>query len=414
MEQFTRLIESAVREGYSDIHITGAHPVVYRKNGVILFDRSLRWTHQQVDELVRGMLNARQLSTLKTRWSVDLATSVQHIRLRLNVFNTTRGLSLAIRMLPGIVPTVQSLNLHPCLGDIARNTRSGLLAICGSTGSGKSTTIAAVVDEINRTRAAHIITLEDPVEFRFVSSKSFVEQRELGAHMSSFEQGLRDVLREGPDVIVVGELREPETMTLALDAAEAGHLVIASLHASNSEDAIYRLCSASNQEGQEVVRTKTASALSWVLVQQLELVERVGFRVPVLSILRITTAVRQMIRENRLTQLENAIQIGRNEGMWSMDSYRREFLARQLRFTPPWENFRPSEEASPEVVYQSPLIDPAAVPSVVRHPRGNTPLEVGGRNVVMEDGSDYYLIEEDMRVDELIDQITRSGKYGDE
>jgi Tfp pilus assembly pilus retraction ATPase PilT len=140
--------------------------------------------------------------------------------------------------LPASFP-IQRLNLHPSLQQIAE-LRSGLVLICGATGTGKSTTIAAIIDEINRNRAAHIVTLEDPIEYRFTSKQSFVEQRELGTHMPSFEKGLTDVLREDPDVIVVGELREPEVMRLTLNAAESGHLVIASLHATNAEDALYR------------------------------------------------------------------------------------------------------------------------------------------------------------------------------
>jgi Tfp pilus assembly pilus retraction ATPase PilT len=218
MERFNRLIALGAQEGFSDLHITGGHPVVSRKNGSIGFDKANRWSPAEVDALVSRLLNPRQLHMLKTRWSVDMALTIGNVRVRMNVFNTTRGLSLAIRLLPGTVPLIGSLNLHPSIQQMCK-LKSGLILICGATGCGKSTTIAAMIEEINRTRAAHIISLEDPIEYRFLSNKSFIEQRELGAHMLSFEQGLLDVLREGPDVIVVGELREPQTMRLTLNAA---------------------------------------------------------------------------------------------------------------------------------------------------------------------------------------------------
>ena len=141
--------------------------------------------------------------------------------------------------------------------------------ICGATGTGKTTTIAAIIEEINSSRACHIITLEDPIEYRFLSKKAFIQQRELDTHIGSFERGLLDSLREEPNVIVIGELREPETMRLSINAAEAGHLVIATLHATNAEEAIYRLCNSVPLESQNEVRYQISSTISWLIVQQL-------------------------------------------------------------------------------------------------------------------------------------------------
>jgi twitching motility protein PilT len=356
MNKFSKVIEAAVRDEYSDIHITGGHPMVFRKNGQVHFDKAGRWNHREVDALVKKILTPRQLNTLRQRWSVDLAMSIQQVRIRVNVFNTTRGLSLAIRLLPGTVPCIEKLNLHPSLQQIAE-IKSGLILMCGATGSGKSTTIAAVIDEINRARAAHIVTLEDPIEFRFISKKSFIEQRELGTHMPSFEQGLLDVLREAPDVIVVGELREPQVMRLTLNAAESGHLVIASLHATNAEDALYRLCNSFPIEAQEEIRFQLASALQWVVIQQLTYMEKLGHRVPMLSIARGTQSVRGIIRENKIPQIESIIQMGKSEGMFTVDRYFKEYLQPRTHFYPPSDYFRPSTETAQELVYVSPLID---------------------------------------------------------
>lgn len=356
MNKFSKVIVTAVQEGCSDVHVTGGHPVVYRKNGQIHFDNSGRWTHGEIDGLVRKILTARQLQTLRSRWSVDMAMTIRHIRIRVNVFNTTRGLSIAVRLLPGTVPTIEKLNLHPSLKQIAE-LRAGLVLICGATGSGKSTTIAAIVDEINRNRAAHIVTLEDPIEYRYVSRKSFIEQRELGAHMPSFEQGLVDVLREDPDVIVVGELREPEVMRLTLNAAESGHLVIATLHATHAEDALYRLCNSFPLEAQEEIRHQVASTMQWLIVQQLVIKEDAGFRVPVLSLLRGNQSVKGILRENKFPQIESAMQMGKNDGMFTAERYIREYLGKINTFASPQDIFKPSVESTQEDVYHSPLVD---------------------------------------------------------
>jgi pilus retraction protein PilT len=356
MNKFSKVIVTAVQEGCSDVHITGGHPVVYRKNGQIQFDNSGRWTHGELDGLVKKILTARQLQTLRQRWSVDMAMTIRHVRIRVNVFNTTRGLSIAVRLLPGTVPTIEKLNLHPSLKQIAE-LRSGLVLICGATGSGKSTTIAALVDEINRSRAAHMVTLEDPVEYRYISRKSFIEQREMGTHMPSFEQGLVDVLREDPDVIVVGELREPEVMRLTLNAAESGHLVIATLHATHAEDAMYRLCNSFPLEAQEEIRHQVASTLQWLVVQQLVIKEDTGFRVPVLSILKGNQSIKGILRENKIPQLESAIQMGKNDGMFTAERYIREYLSKVGSFASPQDIFKPSVEISQEEVYHSPLVD---------------------------------------------------------
>jgi len=367
MERFERLIYDCVRDRFSDVHITGCHPVVSRKHGFINFDRENTWSHEEVDALTKKLLNARQMKIFKDRWSVDLGLSVSHVRLRMNVFNTTRGISIAIRILPGCVPNIASLNLHPSIQDISQ-VRSGLVLVCGSTGSGKSTTMAAVIDEINANRASHIITLEDPIEYRFISRKSFVEQRELGTHIPSFEQGLLDVLREDPDVILVGELREPETIRLALNAAESGHLVIASLHASNFEDAIYRILNAFPHEAKQAIHHQLAATLSWLIVQRLEYITRLGFRVPQLSILRGTPAVRSIIREDKLAQLESAVQTARGDGMFTMDGYMKYYIEKLTSFTSPFEIFTPSLEPESEVVYQSPLA--GSMPAYTEFPDG--------------------------------------------
>jgi pilus retraction protein PilT len=413
MRKFTAVIAAAVREGFSDVHITGGHPMVFRKNGRIQAEDSVRWTPQEVDALVRKLLTPTQLRELAREWSSDLSLSVYGVRLRLNVFSTTRGLSLAIRLLPGAIPTIDKLNLHPSLEQIA-NVKAGLVLMCGATGSGKSTTIAAVIDEINRSRAAHIVTLEDPIEYRFLSKKSFIEQRELGTHVPTFEKGLLDVLREDPDVIVVGELREPEVMRLTLNAAESGHLVIASMHATNAEDALYRLSNSFPVEAQEEIRYQIASTLQWIVIQQLTFREDLGMRIPVLSIVRGSQAVKGLIRENKIPQIESAIQMGKAEGMFTMERYLREFIGAKKNFVPPSENFRPSPEVSQDILYTSPLVDPDA--GILR-PRKPVPVQEAKPasipGVQPDFGTDerIHSFDEKATVDELIAQIKNSTKF---
>jgi pilus retraction protein PilT len=355
-EKFKKIILSGIKEGYSDIHITGGHRVVFRKNGEIHFSEEQAFTHEETDELVKSILSQGELKILKTRYSVDLAKSFFHIRVRINIFNTTRGLSIAMRLLPGTIPDFEGLNLHPCLREFCLRT-SGLVLICGATGSGKTTTMAAMLNYINLNRKAHVVTLEDPVEYRFSSKKSFFEQRELGAHIASFEQGLLDVLREDPDVIMVGELREPETIRLTLNAAESGHLVIASLHATNSEDALYRICNSFAPESQEIVRTQLSSVLTLLAVQKLEFNKKAGFRVPVLSILKGTRAVKGVIRDNRFSQIEGIVQTSAGEGMFTHERYILDFLNKKPVFNPPGNIFKPSKEDTHEMEYRSPVID---------------------------------------------------------
>lgn len=363
MKRFENIISSAVKESMSDIYITGGHPMVSRKNGVIQFYTVSTWTHKEVDDLVRKLLNPRQLATLRQRKSVDCAMSLSHARLRINIFTTARGISFAIRILPGHIPTIEELNLHPSLHEIAKTT-SGLVLTCGATGVGKTTTVAAIINDINSSHQAHIITLENPIEYRFQSRKSFIQQRELGSHMPSFEQGLLDVLRENPDVIVVGELREPTTMQLTLNAAESGHLVIATMHASNPEEAIYRLCNAVPLDAQNEIRYQLASTLNWIIIQELVYLKKFGYRVPLLTIVRGTQAIKNIIRENKLNQLNSAIQIGKNEGMFTAERYLSDYLNTCGNFISYAQTFRPSAEASQDILYQSPLTDdlPDAIP----------------------------------------------------
>lgn len=406
MLRFQNTIVNAIKDSVSDIYLTGGHPMVRRKHGAIQFHPDVRWSHQEIDDLVRKLLTPKQLKMFQQRKSLDYAISVGGARLRINFFTTARGISMAIRVLPGHIPTIEELNLHPSLHEISK-LKSGLVLTCGATGVGKSTTIASIINDINSTRQAHIVTLENPIEYRFSSGKSFIQQRELGPHMPSFAQGLLDVLRENPDVIVVGELREAETMQLTLNAAESGHLVIATLHASNPEEAIYRMCNAVPIESQNEIRYQLASTLSWLITQQLFYMEKVKYRVPLLSIVRGTQSVRNIIRENKLPQLNSAIQMGKNEGMFTAERYMSEYLESLPSFTSYAQAFRPSVETNQDAVYQSPLTEDEPEPATRKWQAtmtGDEPIIVRSKYSHNE-MENMLTIDEDLSLQELISKM---------
>jgi twitching motility protein PilT len=417
-QRFTDLILAAIKQRISDLHITGGFPLIFRRDGIIHFDKNVRWSPTEIDAMVKDMLSERQLQMLSKRWSVDYAMSFNQVRVRINAFYTTRGLSLAIRLLPETIPDLSALNLHPSLSQI-RDLKSGLVLVCGSTGSGKSTTIAAIIEDINRARPVHIITIEDPIEYRFRPKKAFIEQREVGVHVPSFNQGLLDALRENPDVIFVGELREPDTIRLTLNAAESGHLVFATLHATDAEDAIYRINNCVSGENQEVIRYQFASSLNWLIVQQLTYIEKAGFRVPALAILRGTTSVKTNIRENRLAQLESTMMTSRNEGMFTISNYQQDFISKQSLFIHPYKSFGMGKDtSSKEHDYVSTLIDPNALQDVVYMASVDDAFKTDtapALTVKDEDKQQYVIInEEDMELKDIIAQYDQpdDGKSG--
>ena len=410
MKRFEIIIDTAIKECISDIHITGEHPVVSRKNGDIQFHGSLKWTHQEIDDLTKKLLTPLQLDRLRQEKSVDVSVSTSNARLRVNVFTTMRGISIAIRILPGHIPTIEELNLHPSLHDISK-IKFGLVLICGGTGEGKTTTIAAIINDINNSHQAHIVTIEDPVEYRFQSKKSFIEQREIGPHTPSFKQGLIDVLREDADVIVVGELREGETMQLALNAAESGHLVIATMHAGSPEEAIYRMCNAVPIEAQTEVRNQLASTLAWITVQQLVYLEKAGQRVPILTIAHGTQAIKNIIRENKLNQINNAIDTSKNENMFLPERYLTHYLNTRSAFTPYGKIFRPSAELSPDNFYQSPLTDEPQVKHEARYERRKASRPIVGVSESSDENVDNILdINDNISLHKIVEKLNKNSE----
>jgi len=274
---------------------------------------------------VDTVLDARRRHVLESAGSVDLPWQAPELddegarRFRLNVFTQTHGLAVALRPVSRRAPSLAELNLPDTVGNLA-NANGGMVLVVGPTGSGKSTTLAAMVETVNRTRARHVITLEDPIEFVYQPRRCLIHQREVGTHVESFAAGLRAALRECPDIILVGEMRDRETVAMALTAAETGHLVLSTLHSGSAPMAIDRIIDTFPEHQQGQIRQQVAGSLRAVLTQQLLAGSVPGTRYPALELLTVNYAVGSLIREGKTHQLATQIQTGREDGMIAFEA----------------------------------------------------------------------------------------------
>lgn len=332
MTQLHQLVEAAFAAGASDLHLEPGLPATRRIDGQLRIGAE-PLPPAAVKAMAREVSGADGWRRFLEIRSLDLSRSIAGVRCRINVLQSRRGVGLAIRLLTTRVPTLESLNLHPSLRELTE-LKHGLVLVSGATGSGKSSTIAALVNEINEASARHVVTLEQPVEFWLRSRRSLIRQREVGQDTPSFEQGLLDALREDPDVLVVGEMRRPETMRLTLDAAETGHLVFTTVHSSSCAEAIARVIAAFPAEARSGVRAQLADCLSAVVCQRLVFNKELGIRVPECEILRMGSAARASVRKEALSQLATVLETTAAEGSWTLDRYRRWLASRERFFVP--------------------------------------------------------------------------------
>jgi twitching motility protein PilT len=313
------LLEVLEREA-SDLHLTAGSPPIIRVNGALERLDYPQLSANDTRELIYSILSQDQRQRLENEWEIDFSYTVPgRARFRVNAFFQRNSLGAAFRLIPINILKLEDLGLPKTLHDLTRKPR-GFVVITGPTGSGKSTTLAAMIDEINETREEHIMTIEDPIEFLHRHKKCMVNQREVGADTKGFNRALKSVLRQDPDIILVGEMRDTETVATALTAAETGHLVFATLHTQDAPQTIDRIIDVFPPHQQEQIRVQLSSTLMGVCTQQLLPTSDGRGRVVACEILIPTPAVRNLIREGKTHQIYSAMQTGSAFGMQTMDA----------------------------------------------------------------------------------------------
>lgn len=328
------LLKEVVQYKASDLHISAGLPPVIRVDGNLLRTKYPPYTPEGVEELLFPMLNNEQRRTLEQTWELDMSYGLKDLgRFRVNIYKNRGTYAAAFRTINSVIPSFESLGLSDVVRSVTERPR-GLILVTGPTGSGKSTTLASMIDYINETRSEHILTIEDPIEFVHKSKKSVIHQRELGQDTRSFANALKSSLREDPDIILVGEMRDIETIGLALTAAETGHLVFGTLHTSSAAQTIDRIIDVFPEGQQQQIRVQLGGCLEAVfaqtLLQKLQPDGTKKGRVMAQEILVKTNAVANMIREGKSAQIYSAIQTGGGVGMQTLETALAELYKKKL------------------------------------------------------------------------------------
>lgn len=315
----TDLLQECVGRNASDLHLsTGVVPMI-RVDGELERLVTKVLVHDEILKAILGIMNPMQQDRLKTNLECDFSFEIPLLsRFRVNVFHQSRGISVSFRSIAHQIPSLNEINAPNILSDFTKSPR-GLLLVTGPTGSGKSTTLAAMVDLLNQTTAQHILTIEDPIEFVHSPKKSLINQREVGSHTLSFSNALKSALREDPNVILVGEMRDLETIRLAITAAETGHLVLATLHTSGAAKTIDRMIDVFPSDEKKIVRTILSESLTAVISQVLCKRITGSGRIAAYEIMVGSSAIRHLIREGKVSQMYSAIQTGSALGMQTLD-----------------------------------------------------------------------------------------------
>lgn len=316
LDKFYKLLTMAINNNWSDIHITTNEVVYYRQKNNLYKVNELIFSIEEVDKIKNVILNEGQQKTLKNEKVIDFAYEFLSRRFRINIYATYKGLGIAIRLINNKIIDLGNFHQFNILKNII-NKRDGLILICGATGTGKSTTLAAMLEYLNQTVAKHIITLEKPIEYVFTSKNSLIHQREYQIDFFDFDKAIKMAMRQDPDIIMVGEIRDSETMKACLNASETGHLVLGTLHASSVIEAIMRMESFFPAEKLAEVNMQIASSLNSIIVQNL--VPMVDDNlICCMDILLGTTAVKNIINKGKLEQLISQIQLNKQKGMQCM------------------------------------------------------------------------------------------------
>ncbi len=365
------LIAAANDEGASDLHLEPGLPPAVRVRGALRTAGDPMPAHALLT-MAQEVIGSAQWPRFLDRRSFDLSKTIHGVRCRINVLQTSRGVGLAIRLLSSFQATIERLNLHPDLKRLVTHTH-GLILVSGPTGSGKSSTLAALIQEINLTEPRHVLTVESPIEYTFRPRLAYIRQREVGRDTPSFEQALLDALREDPDVLMVGEMREPETMRLTLNASETGHLVLATVHSSTCVEALQRIVSAFPSEIQGSVRAQLADSLVAVISQRLRFRPDLKIRVPECEILMPTMAVKNFIRTGDLFKIISAMEIGAESGMWTFQRYQTWLENKKVWHFPSPEEQPDSEAPGAETLPAALPLPAAASASKTARPERTAP-----------------------------------------
>lgn len=322
------LIEIATQKRVSDFHIHSNRPLVFREAGLLTAQEDVIITPELLSAFVQHHSDEVKWERFLATGDSDFALEIEGHRFRANAASTMAGQSLVLRVIVSEVPHIDELGLPQAIHDVLEE-KAGLVLVTGETGSGKSTSLAAMIDKINRERAENIITIEDPIEFVHAEQHSIITQREIGRHTESFASALRAALRQDPDIILLGELRDYETISLALTAAETGHLVFGTLHTNGAPATINRIIDVYPAEEQGQARAQLSQSLRLVMTQQL-LQRAGGGRIGAFEIMVCTPAISNLIRENKIPQIDSIIQTGAQYGMVTMRKYIEQIRAQGL------------------------------------------------------------------------------------
>lgn len=310
--------KEAIKQDASDLHLVGGKIPMLRIEGELVDLENKPLNNKELETAIMGLLTKEQQDKYLEELELDFGYELDDTRFRINLHQQENSVGLTARVIPSDIPTPEDLHFEPALLEMP-NLLDGLVLVTGPTGCGKSTTLACMIEEINKNRKAHIVTIEDPIEFVFKDDKSLIEQREVGTDTKSFANALKHVLRQDPNVILVGEMRDPETIATVLTAAETGHLVFSTLHTNSAAEAVERIVGVFEGAKQKQVLIQLSSVLRGVVAQQL-LPAVDGGRAPAREILINTPAVANLIKENNIAQIKSVIQTSAKEGMVSMEN----------------------------------------------------------------------------------------------